>query len=1826
MSLGTKNPQRSDSPLSPEQSFSVNGRTRNRDDDALAKKDKGYRRYASGVERVLSLFDTAFEEWADYISFLGRLLKALQAKPAGIDDIPHKALVARRLSQCLNPVLPSGVHQKTLDLYVYIFSSLGRDRLSMDLSLYLPGLTPVLSFASLSVKPAVLTLFENFILTLDPRSLRPALRSVILALLPGLEEESSEEFERTMNILTAFKDLMGQDGENVPDTVPYGHQFFWQCLFLSSITSSSRRTGALAYLSRNLPHLGVPGLESLSLETNGHIESDMLKLPTDVEAVTSPDPGLLIRCFCAGLGDSQLLIQRGFLDLLVTHLPLHSAVFQYKIVREDLVKLVAAASLVVTRRDMSLNRRLWAWFLGPEPPGEANDNSPALKKLSGFDVTTPHGHGSAGAEILYFQRYGLSPLVQGILGMIEARPIVAVERARPLRVCLSLMDRWEIGGYVIPQVFLPAIKSVWQYQDVAPSRESYAEVLRSANMFFDGIESGLIWSEIFNVVGRALDQYDIRGNPSLELLNMVMFIATNFNIREEEMLVVHMPLTCLTLLLRVQKFMELSHVSHEVEPSSVAYLALKIAYQLLELIPERAFATDLVMSEGDVSTDPARQPIIEDDEILKKVEDVYAKNQGNLDLVNPPFAPDELGTLLLKQSMGLVTRVVHSDIQAACNETIMAIFAKIIRMGPRNQLPATDTAKFNSALLNNQNETGLRGHTAHHFATTAAKVSALEIIFTAPQVRSGSWIPDRMVRQLIPQLIVGLWPSLSPSKPKHNVEAARYIWRLQSIFPDRQIIESTLASLIMPHRQNDDGVMRDTEGAQRFATLWAHSPLTSLIAQNRRSSALQARRNSVEPEVVGQHGLSILERPLLLLLDVLEDPRSVLFLFVTSWLQSLPSLNAILGVLIYRLQTLSSNSSVPSEDDVGDEMVSNINYDDLDLVVYYLQTILHLMQYSTNNVWLSLTSFSPSSESQESGAPVQVYLSRTCLNLLGSRLSRQLGASNATFKANQIALSMIRQFLLGPSSNIILEIGIETTLIDELIWSIEHTELPLQASLIDAILIALRARIPDESLARPIQHRRITSKENPRVSSGLPITAEKGDQRGVIVRFLKAGTLDSTLKSIQTVFEDSGSEISETLEPTISLLLNGLEQSLATAHDRLMTFEILSTPIKSPEPPQGFFGNMVSGVFASDTNRSRTMTANNRLTVLLCFKDAVRICFRIWSWGDFGSHSPPRDTSAAASFNYTTLRLRNRTRRIFEHLFAAEALECLETLIELWCQSVTEVNAAAIINLLHVLDGSRPKNTIPAVFDAIYSRTNPNVLDPVRKSTLTSSLSDINLSAFLVSYAQSLDDDAMDEIWTDCMTFLKDVLANPMPHRQTLPRLLEFTAILGEKVDNTSFGEQRKLRRELGDLFVRLLTATLTIRPIGFSHESPSTNSLEKGVSETSTVRRSFDLRTSASLDGLVPVLAIITPKLSKILLDSDRVAATVAIISAQVLVPTFRSKAFPENITIHTLHLLISLGSIPEAAKAWKKDVTESFNDPKFFASSLTLVETGWMPVLRHWVLSDKERMPELISRLAAPTAAGLVFGVGASSARLEADRKTQLNLRRIAILILAAADDTFVVNLTGLQAKLIDLMNATSASSPSSLTRAEIYLVIRALVLKTSAIHLSSFWPTIYSELRDALSSAFPSELQDALDASCLLQACKLLDILLTLGLEDFQMHQWLFITDTTDAVYRPQDCNSAALVDELAKGLDSSSGESHVYTNSLINVTLTGKRRPLLSSIVTKGIKKEEIMEHVLRPFFRQLSIFAFESTYSMEAPDWKACYDDLIVDLFNDSTLV
>ena len=422
-------------------------------------------------------------------------------------------------------------------------------------------------------------------------------------------------------------------------------------------------------------------------------------------------------------------------------------------------------------------------------------------------------------------------------------------------------------------------------------------------------------------------------------------------------------------------------------------------------------------------------------------------------------------------------------------------------------------------------------------------------------------------------------------------------------------------------------------------------------------------------------------------------------------------------------------------------------------------------------------------------------------------------------------------------------------------------------------------------------------------------------------------------------------------------------------------------------------------------------------------------------------------------------------------------------------------------------------------------------------------------------------------------------------------------------------------------MFLRLLTATLTIKPMG--HDIVNSTP-EKGHSGTNPSRGSLDSGNTASSEGLIPVLAALIPSLSKILVDSDRITSTATTISTQIIAPTIRSKSFPENISRQMLELVNGLSKVPEAAKFWRKDVLDAFNDSKFFSIPFDLVEPNLLPILRQWVLTERDRLTEILGKLAAPTSAGLMFGVGATSARLDADRKAQLNLRRIAVLIVAAPIDNFILNLPVLQEKIVDLLSTTATSSPSFHTRAEIYLVIRALVLKVSPAHLASFWPTISSELQDALSSAFPGDSGGKLNRVSTLQACKLLDVLLTLNIDDFQLQEWLFITDTTDAVY-PSNYPSTSLVDDLKDELGAASDASRPHASSLATPS-TGQRRPLLHQGLTKGLKETDIVEVLLRPFFRQLSIYAFESNYSMEAPDLKFCLEDLLADLFDDSTLV
>ncbi|KAL9096355.1 MAG: hypothetical protein Q9165_001352 [Trypethelium subeluteriae] len=1701
--------------------------------------------------------------------------------------------------------------------------------LSQDLRLYFPGLSSVLSFASLTVRPLYLGLLEEHLVQLDVATLRPALKSMILSLLPGLEEDTSEDFDRTLTLVDKIKTSVRDQhtlGEELDS--PGGDDFFWQCFFLASITGSTRRQGALAYLARRLPKLGNPKYRS-SVVSNGDASAqlDLDQLSPEAQAVVSPEPGLLVRCFASGLSDNQILIQRGFLDLLVTHVPLDSPILQQKINIKDLELLVGSAVGVVTRRDMSLNRRLWAWLLGPEPSGDTDGaNEPA----SSADEP------KVSATAVYFTQYGFGALRRYLLNVFENKKLSPSERAKPFRLCLSLMDRWEVGGLLVTDVFVPAMRSAYAYSQVG-SKEEVEEVQRSANIFFDGVESGLIWGEIVRLIASALSDAD--SGEAVTQLNLVKFITTKFNIREEEMIVCHIPIAFLTLLAMLQqRIRQRAILSDELQ-----ILALDIAETLLNIVPERAFHPQALI--GDHASIARFTTFEKVESMLGDIRHFYVQERGNLGISNPPLSSSDLGPAVLGVVHTLLDHALGSPEKSTLIEQLAKILSTLgLKMRHSSNLEHFDLfPSFRKVLSNFCTDPEKK---IASFPIASSISGLLASFHRAGALRSHAKQED--VKSVVPLLVDILWWHLSPSFPKYHVEAVRHLRQLETITAPARVIEAVITSSVASPTSLSGNSSKSTQvdAVRHFSVLWVHS----VQIQGTRGERTRGHHRGSSVTISGDQAVQqdfsrILTRPLLLVLDALADENTELYNFVSTWLQSLSSVSEVFLVLVRGLRSLNVIDRMMSNDSDARADTLNGDADDSPECLHLLRHLYHLIRLSSDQIWITLAGATVTISKRKSDdsevISLQAFLVQMSLQVL--RMGGDPAGpftSHLAMPIRRVALQLLRQIFHGPYALPLRDLEIETPLLKMLIQSVEEQDAEIQPLFLDLVLLASRLRVQDASAAARLRrHTRANS-----IASRLSFQNERIDDESQsnmpvhppsqLIECIRLGIssssrfcldswvdflteilviyeetifqnliplVESFCKQISSVFDalklvfakwSTSKEMSP--EPTLISLLNGLEQILARAHERLLAEEAKSAGMKSPDQPQSFFGNMVTGILSPEISQARSPSANNRLAVLLSFQDTVRISFSIWSWAGYSQDNDTQDAGSAATFGYTSLRMRNRARRILEHLFAAEPLECLETLAMIWCRSFEEQKAPPF-GLLHVLDGSRPKNTIPAIFNAIYSRTNPHALEQTRVTTLTSELSDVELVGFLIGYTKSIEDDAMDEIWPDCMTFLRDVLGNPMPHRQILPGLLEFTTALAQKLDNTSFGDQRRMR--------------------------PS----DKPKSQA-------EARSSKLLD-VVDILATTIPKLGLILETNDRIAAVGNSICTSVLNPVFRSRNFPENVTRATLDLLYQLSRILQSSKSWKREANEAFNDPKFLATPFDLIELGWMPILRQLSLSDKDRIPELLSRVSSPTTAGIVFGVGAVSARLEADRRTQLAIRRVTLLAMAADEDSYVQHLPLIKEKLVDLLSATSTSSPSSATRADLYLLLQALTLRTSPTQLAPLWPILNSELHVALSSLLPESetlTQETYSAPALLQACKLLDLLITIAPDDFQLIEWLYVTDTIDAVYRPSNWQPTALIDEISDELGSlgqmspGAGLSSTQTSNM-----GGKRRMLLevdNDLDVKRMDKSEMVVKVLRPWFGHLSIAAFEGVYGMGSPDLEHCEKMVLRDICDDGTIV
>ncbi|XP_036098270.1 protein dopey-2 isoform X2 [Molossus molossus] len=422
--------------------------------------DYRYKSYSSVIEKALRNFESS-SEWADLISSLGKLNKALQSN-LKYSLLPRRLVISKRLAQCLHPALPSGVHLKALETYEIIFKIVGTRWLAKDLFLYSCGLFPLLAHAAMSVRPVLLGLYEKYFLPLQ-KLLLPSLQAFITGLLPGLEE-GSEIYDRTDALLLRLSLVVGKE-------------VFYAALWGSVLASPSIRLPA-------------------SLFVVGHISRD--SPGKEQKYMLGTDYQLTVKALCASLLDSNVLVQRNNLEIVLFFFPFYTCLDSQEraipLLRPDIVRILSAASQTLLRRDMSLNRRLYAWLLGSDIKG--NTIVPESEILNSYEDQSSY----------FFEKYSKDLLVEGLAELLhqEFSDADVEERhsayLRPFRILISLLDKPEIGPQVVGDLFLEVIRAFYSYCRDALGSDLQLSYTQSGNLLVSTIKENRNASEIVKTV------------------------------------------------------------------------------------------------------------------------------------------------------------------------------------------------------------------------------------------------------------------------------------------------------------------------------------------------------------------------------------------------------------------------------------------------------------------------------------------------------------------------------------------------------------------------------------------------------------------------------------------------------------------------------------------------------------------------------------------------------------------------------------------------------------------------------------------------------------------------------------------------------------------------------------------------------------------------------------------------------------------------------------------------------------------------------------------------------------------------------------------------------------------------------------------------------------------------------------------------------------------------------------------------------------------------------------------------------------------------------
>ncbi|KAG8769969.1 hypothetical protein FRC12_004614 [Ceratobasidium sp. 428] len=737
--------------------------------------------------------------------------------------------------------------------------------------------------------------------------------------------------------------------------------------------------------------------------------------------------------------------------------------------------------------------------------------------------------------------------------------------------------------------------------------------------------------------------------------------------------------------------------------------------------------------------------------------------------------------------------------------------------------------------------------------------------------------------------------------------------------------------------------------------------------------------------------------------------------------------------------------------------------------------------------------------------------------------------------------------------------------------------------------------------------------------------------------------LDSIQELIRSRRSNETDHISTVTDAEVVVLLNALERLVLLSITRTSEAGPADDDDAASEKETGGLFGIVSTVFASDSNPN---AAGERITPLSptyrSLYESVGVLHSLWIASAWNPSSPPHAMDESISLTYARARL--RCRKVLERIFRVHSAEVLEIIVEYWNKgdesAVTTVRTFEIIDLL----AASAQTVVHMLCESISARLPSSLGDRGRRpSTQISTLPDVVLFKFLQEYLAKLEGPIINQVWGRFMSLLKDVAANVQNHRAQVFPALQCLVVAAEKQAMTTALDDKRTKKDLQDHMNKLIDACLQIS--GRSIDGPGSR---KGTRETlvgaangraspSPIARVksdtvlSEKATSSPAEDSAKVSAAwefdmpdeinlffakrLIPNLRKFMVENDKVIAVCTNIVYYVVNPAIRAKsknALDNQPTIMTV--MEALVKQQLAVRTWRPALAEAFEDQRFFARDVA-AGARWCPLIKAYVISDKLAIPDIVTRITT-TSSNNIF----TNREAETLART-ISLRRLSFAAFCGETNGYLAQLPSIQEKLVELLRWSSAEP---IIHSEIYLCVRVLLCRLSPHNMSSFWPVILTEMIRLFTSALVEPPQeDSDELQLLLAASKCVDLMLVLQTPEFQIHQWMFVTDTMDAVYRPDTWTPTSLMDQLAEaigGLPQSGQKSAVLPSppTTIQSTLPGgiqnQRRPLLGAVRRLNQLNE------LLPFFSHVSIALYEGVYAGGTPDMETIERGLLEEMF------